>query len=271
MYVPNMYATNYGTPYTSQQDNYSRMPLVTPTNYDFNQSPALSKYSPVATSSYNNASFSSGYCSSETSFNNSPYTNYYQPSYNVGNAPIYRAASPQANVAYKPSVAHNTNDYQSSRPVKRSRDESTDDLIDVIFAKQDYQSATRPVKKQCINVNQDNDLKNFPSDENVYGDVDTSIVSISSDKKRVLTKGQRVAANQRERKRMNIMNDAFNELRSNLPISTGRKRRKMSRLDIVVGAMEYIDYLNSLLSTPGNGPLEINFDAYQNSLYMYDD
>ncbi len=83
-----------------------------------------------------------------------------------------------------------------------------------------------------------------------------------------MTRGQRVAANQRERKRMNIMNEAFNDLRQALPISTGRKRRKMSRLDIAIGAMEYISYLDSLLKS--NGPYTINFDAYQDSLYFYD-
>ena len=64
------------------------------------------------------------------------------------------------------------------------------------------------------------------------------------------------------------MNEAFNDLRQALPISTGRKRRKMSRLDITIGAMEYISYLDSLLKS--KGPYTINFDAYQDSLYFYD-
>lgn len=90
-------------------------------------------------------------------------------------------------------------------------------------------------------------------------------VTNENKKKRVLTRQQRIAANQRERKRMNIMNESFVQLREALPINTGRKRRKMSRLDIVIGAIEYIAYLDSLLQS--EEPCEINFEAYQNSLY----
>ena len=97
-------------------------------------------------------------------------------------------------------------------------------------------------------------------------DFNSSTMSSEMKKKRVLTKSQRVAANHRERKRMNIMNDSFVKLRQALPISTGRKRRKMSRLDIVVGAMEYISYLDSLLES--GEPCEIDFEAYQTKLYM---
>ncbi len=109
-------------------------------------------------------------------------------------------------------------------------------------------------------------LSDFEEESNE--DFDQSLSSTSDKKKRVLTKNQRVAANQRERKRMNIMNESFANLRQALPISTGRKRRKMSRLVIVIGAMEYITYLDDLLKT--DGPCVINFDAYQNSLYFYD-
>jgi hypothetical protein len=90
-------------------------------------------------------------------------------------------------------------------------------------------------------------------------------VTNENKKKRVLTRQQRIAANQRERKRMNIMNESFVKLREALPINTGRKRRKMSRLDIVIGAIEYIAYLDSLLQS--DEPCEINFEEYQNSLY----
>ncbi len=84
----------------------------------------------------------------------------------------------------------------------------------------------------------------------------------SNKKKRILTTNQRTAANIRERKRMTIMNDAFVDLRHKLPISTGRKRRKMSRLDIVIGAMEYISYLDTLLKNQSNS-------EYLNNTYQY--
>ncbi len=117
-------------------------------------------------------------------------------------------------------------------------------------------------KQEELVIDEENNLED-ETEENVndFSDLSQSLSSINGDKKkRVLTRGQRVAANQRERKRMNIMNEAFNDLRQALPISTGRKRRKMSRLDIAIGAMEYISYLDSLLKS--NGPYTINFFDY---------
>jgi hypothetical protein len=136
------------------------------------------------------------------------------------------------------------------------------------LTKRSYTKKIKPIEQQY----NDDDTDDF--DENLDPN-DFSISSSTSHtnnnkKKRVLNRTQRVAANQRERKRMNIMNESFLNLRQALPISTGRKRRKMSRLDIVFGAMEYIAYLDSLLQKPSDGKLiEIDFDAYQNSLYNY--
>lgn len=114
--------------------------------------------------------------------------------------------------------------------------------------------------------------QNFDIDENDFDDDEDeenySVNSFGERKKRVLTRTQRIAANQRERKRMNIMNQSYMKLRQVLPISTGRKRRKMSRLDIVVGAMEYISYLAELVER--DEPCEIKFDIFKNCLYDYD-
>ena len=114
--------------------------------------------------------------------------------------------------------------------------------------------------------------QNVDIDENDYDDDEDeenySVNSFGERKKRVLTRTQRIAANQRERKRMNIMNQSYMKLRQVLPISTGRKRRKMSRLDIVVGAMEYISYLAELVER--DEPCEIKFDIFKNCLYDYD-
>lgn len=113
----------------------------------------------------------------------------------------------------------------------------------------------------------DFDYNNFEldGDEDNFDENDSS--QSNGKKRRVLTKNQRLAANVRERKRMNIMNDAFVNLKAVLPQKTGRKRRKMSRLDIVIGALEYISYLDELLQT--DGPIENNFEAYQRSLDFY--
>lgn len=114
------------------------------------------------------------------------------------------------------------------------------------------------------NSNQEfDDLEDDDDDEENY-----SVNSFGERKKRVLTRTQRIAANQRERKRMNIMNESYVKLRQVLPIATGRKRRKMSRLDIVVGAMEYISYLADLVER--DEPCEIKFDIFKNCLYDYD-
>jgi hypothetical protein len=136
----------------------------------------------------------------------------------------------------------------------------------------DYQFNTN-AQSSYLNYN-DNILQ--PNDENDAYDEDDfdeneenySIDSFGERKKRVLTRVQRIAANQRERKRMNIMNQSYMKLRQVLPITTGRKRRKMSRLDIVVGAMEYISYLAELVER--DEPCEIKFDIFKNCLYDYD-
>ena len=121
-------------------------------------------------------------------------------------------------------------------------------------------------KQSKLFENEDEFCDDFDDDEDQN---DMTTTSTGEKKKRVLTRTQRVAANQRERKRMNIMNESFVDLRQALPISTGRKRRKMSRLDIVVGAMEYIAYLDELLKST-DGPVENNFQEYQNKLFMID-
>ncbi|CAF1342242.1 unnamed protein product [Didymodactylos carnosus] len=70
---------------------------------------------------------------------------------------------------------------------------------------------------------------------------------VSRKKRRILSKDQRTEANQRERRRMETMNSAYANLREILPHKNGRKRRKMSRIDIVVGAIDYIHKLETLL------------------------
>lgn len=235
------------------------------TQYNQNYSPMSSNYSPVSYNSQNKSFNSSGYYSSgsDNSFTGSPASfNYFSStapfSYNNTQMPAYHVAP----YNQKPSIPVYQKDTPERNVTKRPRD--TENLIDEIF--QSRPDGIKRVKtiettRQQLPVEQSNNEDDF--DENDLSAFD------SNGKKRVLTKEQRKAANQRERKRMNIMNTAFSDLRSALPISTGRKRRKMSRLDIVIGAMEYIDYLNSLLETPGNGPVEINFEAYQNTLYEY--
>lgn len=274
-----MYSNNnmnyYNNPtYNCMNNDYQqRTPMTPVTNY------SSYNYSPVSMQSYGspctqNKSVSSGYYSSasnNSSFSNSPaYGNYASNVYNYG---TYQT-SPFSSNTYKPAPLPvlNAQAQKSTKSNKRQRSEYTDALLDQVFNGQVAPNEVQQTKKLKSEKEIALPLPKFEEICNLDFDDESFNGSMFGDnKKRILTKDQRKAANQRERKRMGIMNDGFNGLRAALPISTGRKRRKMSRLDIVIGAMEYIDYLTSLLETPGNGPVEVNFEAYQNALYMYDE
>ncbi|XP_006825561.1 pancreas transcription factor 1 subunit alpha [Saccoglossus kowalevskii] len=70
---------------------------------------------------------------------------------------------------------------------------------------------------------------------------------------------QRQAANQRERKRMQSINEAFEGLRSHIPTLPYEKR--LSKVDTLRLAIGYIGFLSELVSTGGdnvNDPLQSN-------------
>ncbi|CAF4510486.1 unnamed protein product, partial [Didymodactylos carnosus] len=75
----------------------------------------------------------------------------------------------------------------------------------------------------------------------------SSSSSIKRTKYSKLTLDQRHTANKRERKRMETLNEAFDHLKDLLPIQVGKKRRRMSRMDIVSGAIAYIQQLQKLV------------------------
>lgn len=237
----------------------------TPANYFYHTSTTSNVYqeinpfiplngSYVATPTNENKTFSSGYGSENTSFNSPPVMklNYGLSPNNLQNQ------LPIANIVENRSKSN-----------KRSRDfnESFSALYHESNNLNDFQEPkckkTKSTNNKFLEEFDENDYENF--DFSLSGSQLDSQLS-QDKKKRVLTRNQRIAANMRERKRMCIMNDCFVKLREALPITTGRKRRKMSRLDIVVGAMEYIAYLEQLLEK--DIPGEIDFEAYQNSLYL---
>ncbi|CAF2373167.1 unnamed protein product [Rotaria sp. Silwood2] len=76
----------------------------------------------------------------------------------------------------------------------------------------------------------------------------------SRKKRRVLSRPQRQEANRRERHRMEIINQAYEDLRNVLPFKKGRKRQKMSRMDTVDGAIQYIHSLLETLHGPNYDP-----------------
>lgn len=61
------------------------------------------------------------------------------------------------------------------------------------------------------------------------------------------TSGQRHAANLRERKRMQSINDAFEGLRTHIPVHPYEKR--LSKVDTLRLAIDYIAFLNRLLNS----------------------
>ncbi|CAH1790159.1 unnamed protein product [Owenia fusiformis] len=68
-------------------------------------------------------------------------------------------------------------------------------------------------------------------------------------RKRVITKNQRVAANQRERRRMNYLNVAFDSLRQTIPMFPYEK--KMSRIQTLKLAIDYIQFMSDIVHGDG--------------------
>lgn len=67
---------------------------------------------------------------------------------------------------------------------------------------------------------------------------------------------QRTAANQRERKRMRTINDAFDGLRCRIP--DAKEDKKMSKVDTLRMAIKYINKLTELLQACDSGLEEVN-------------
>ncbi|CAF0958143.1 unnamed protein product [Brachionus calyciflorus] len=229
--------------------------------------PMNGSYSTTPTSE--NRTFSSGYGSENNSFNSPTVA---KLNYGLYPSTLQSHPSIDLNVDRTKSSKRSREDEESlsicnpDQILKEILQEPTAKKSKRVYKKKD---SIKEIKVQAQSV-ENNDYEN-DFDENDFDNFDLNFsenqfeLNNMDKKKRILTKNQRIAANMRERKRMHIMNDSFVKLREALPITTGRKRRKMSRLDIVCGAMEYIAYLEQLLEKEIPG--EINFEAYLNSLY----
>ncbi|VDL84604.1 unnamed protein product [Nippostrongylus brasiliensis] len=103
-----------------------------------------------------------------------------------------------------------------------------------------------------------------------YSDVDDG--RLSRRRRSEITGKQRVAANERERKRMNSINRGFDHLRQRLPYTSQEK--KLSKVDTLKGAMQYIRQLQAVLEQelPSDPKAErkilINNAGGDSSLYM---
>lgn len=246
---------NWQLPYQPQTPNY----------YNYNgQSYAYNSPSPF------NASGSSGYCSEA-----SPTA--YQLSYSPQPQPHH--SQQVTTTSWYPMSQHTLQQTYQTNEAQQIEEETSTAPSEIKCTKRKHDSKKKnESKKRTKNEVAENfeDLDEYNLDgedvcelgDNLNGSLGSSIGG-DGKKKRVLNKAQRMAANVRERRRMNVMNESFLALRQALPIATGRKRRKMSRLDVVMGALEYIGYLDRLLKSDSEGPIEINFDAYQDNLYSY--
>jgi len=71
-------------------------------------------------------------------------------------------------------------------------------------------------------------------------------------RQRTVTGGQRLAANSRERRRMSLLNTAFDALRSRVPVFA--YERRPSRCDTLRLAARYIAVMTELLASLGHTP-----------------
>lgn len=97
-----------------------------------------------------------------------------------------------------------------------------------------------PVKKRA-------NVKRPSKSLHAYDAFDVFDIDDMNDADGHLNVGQRHAANLRERKRMQSINDAFDGLRTHIPVHPYEKR--LSKVDTLRLAIDYIAFLNRLLSS----------------------
>jgi hypothetical protein len=109
---------------------------------------------------------------------------------------------------------------------------------------------------QPYNAGYDNSVQySYTGTESFYHQVPVATTSGSTSKssknsskpkrKRVITRVQRKAANVRERRRMVTLNDAFEQLKLQIP--RGAKEKKLSRIDTLRTAISYITSMQKML------------------------
>ena len=102
---------------------------------------------------------------------------------------------------------------------------------------------------ECDSLPQELLADDDDNDVGSYGEeaIDSGFSFNSSSKKkrrRRQTASQRKAANMRERRRMRLLNQAFDKLKRHLPNTTDHNR--LSRMQTLKAAIIYIEYLSSL-------------------------
>jgi transcription factor 1a len=101
--------------------------------------------------------------------------------------------------------------------------------------------------RKSIPIKKRSNIKRSAKSIHSYDGFDTFDMDDFSETDPNQTGGQRHAANLRERKRMQSINDAFEGLRTHIPVHPYEKR--LSKVDTLRLAIDYISFLNRLLTS----------------------
>jgi transcription factor 1a len=138
-------------------------------------------------------------------------------------------------------------------------DEYDDDDNDMMVDYSDHRSTTTTSKKstnrstiskngrKSISGKKRSNIKRSTRSIHSYDAFDTFDIDDINSTDRNQNVGQRHAANLRERKRMQSINDAFEGLRTHIPVHPYEKR--LSKVDTLRLAIDYISFLNRLLTS----------------------
>ncbi|CAF1226532.1 unnamed protein product [Adineta steineri] len=101
--------------------------------------------------------------------------------------------------------------------------------------------------RKSIPIKKRSNIKRSGKSIHSYDGFDSFDMDDMNDTDPLQTSGQRHAANLRERKRMQSINDAFEGLRTHIPVHPYEKR--LSKVDTLRLAIDYIAFLNRLLTS----------------------
>ncbi|XP_076335408.1 achaete-scute homolog 1-like isoform X1 [Tachypleus tridentatus] len=73
--------------------------------------------------------------------------------------------------------------------------------------------------------------------------------------------------NERERQRVRNVNDGFERLRNHLPLPDKERDRRLSKVEILRMAINYIRYMEDMLTETGENQVPVMVDSLQNNAY----
>lgn len=108
-------------------------------------------------------------------------------------------------------------------------------------------STSKRMNRKSVPLKKRSNIKRSSKLINSYDGFDAYDISDLDPMDHTQNAGQRHAANLRERKRMQSINDAFEGLRTHIPVHPYEKR--LSKVDTLRLAIDYISFLNRLLTS----------------------